>query len=84
MASPLKFLRRLVSRSGERKQDADEVGAAGPKVAAAGPAERVAGLEDAARLASLKPPHQGLSDAVSAETAPSDKASNGSISVLCT
>lgn len=77
MASPLNFLRRLVSRSGEGKQDADKVRAAGPKVlAVAGPAETVAeeGLEDAARPTSLKPPNQDLSDAVSAETAPSDKA----------
>ncbi|MBU1316263.1 MAG: hypothetical protein KJ947_07465 [Alphaproteobacteria bacterium] len=77
MASPLKFLRRLVSRSGERKQDADKVDDAKlDALAVAGPTETVAeeGPEDAARPASLKPPHQDLSNAVSVETAPSDKA----------
>ncbi|WP_051679927.1 hypothetical protein [Pseudorhizobium marinum] len=69
----MEFLRRLVSRRGERDADADKVGGAKPDaLVIADQTETVAeeGLEDAARPASLDAPHQDPSDAVSAETAP--------------
>jgi hypothetical protein len=80
MASPLSFLRRLVSRRGEPKQDADKVDEAKPDVLAiAGPTETVAeeGFGDAARPATLEPPRQDPSDPVSAETATVGEAETG-------
>lgn len=78
MASPLRFLRRLVSRGGERKQDADKVDEAKPEVLAiAGPTDTASGegLEDASRPAGLQPSHQNPVGAVSAEkTAAVDEA----------
>lgn len=76
MASPLKFLRRLVSRRDERKQDADKLdGAKLDVLAIAGPTERVAeeGSENAARPAGSEPLHGDASDVVAAETAPVDE-----------
>lgn len=76
MAFPLKFLRRLVSRRGERKHDADKVdGAKRDVLAIADPTVRVAeeGSEHAARLAASEPLHGDPSDAVAAETAPVDE-----------
>jgi|GEM_PF-5007077 len=73
MASPLKFLRRLVSGRGERKQDADELSEAKPDVlAVAGPTETVA--EEAAPPAAPEPPDQDPHDALYSETAPVDDA----------
>lgn len=77
MASPLKFLRRLVSGRGERKQDADKVDAAHPhSLAISGPDETLAeeGVEGPVRAAGLEPSHQDPSGVVSAETAPADEA----------
>lgn len=73
MASPLKFLRRLVSGRGERKQDTDELNETNSDVlAVAGSTETVA--EEAAPPAALEPPHQDADDAVNSETAPVDEA----------
>lgn len=72
MASPLKFLRRLVSGRGERKEDADKVDEAQPdSLAISGPDETIAeeGVEDVVRPAGLEPSHQNPSGAVTAETA---------------
>lgn len=69
MASPLKFLRRLVSGRGERKEDAGELNEAKSDVlAVAGPAEMV--VDEAAPPAALEPPHQDPDDAVYSETVP--------------
>nr|CAD6437915.1 hypothetical protein REQ54_04362 [Rhizobium sp. Q54] len=72
MASPLTFLRRLVSRGGARKQEADRVDDAQLDP---GPTHTVSeeGLEVADRPAGLAPPYQDPSDAVSAETASVDE-----------
>lgn len=73
MASPLKFLRRLVSGRGERKQDADGLNEANSDVlAVAGPTETVA--EEVAPPAALEPLGQKPQDAVYPETAPVDDA----------
>lgn len=72
MASPMKFLRRLISGRGERTQDADKVDAAQPdSLAISGPDETIAeeGVEDVVRPAGLEPSHQNPSGAVTAETA---------------
>jgi hypothetical protein len=64
MASPLNFLRRLVSRGGERKQDADKGNASTPDdLAIAAPAEALA-EEDSGHA----------EQAVSVQTAPVDEA----------
>lgn len=73
MASPLKFLRRLVSGRGERKQGVDELNEANSDVVAiAGPTEPVA--EEAAPLVALEPPDQEPHDAVYSETTLVDEA----------
>lgn len=75
MASPFKFLRRLVSPRGERKQGADKVDGAKPNVLALpGPTDRALeeGIGDAVPPASLEPPYQDPSDTVAAKTAPAD------------
>ncbi|CAD7047925.1 hypothetical protein RHAB21_03845 [Pseudorhizobium halotolerans] len=73
MASPLRFLRRLVSGRGERKQDADVLNEAKPDVLAIADAtEPVAG--EAAPPAALEPPDQEPHDAVYSETASVDEA----------
>jgi hypothetical protein len=73
MGSPLKFLRRLVSGLGERRQGADELNEANSDdLAIADPSEPVA--EEAAPPVALEPPDQELDDAVYPETAPVDAA----------
>jgi len=76
MASPLKFLRRLVSRGSERKQAAEKAEATNPDVlATAGPAETASEkvLEDADRAAGVELLPQDQSEAGFAETAAVDE-----------
>lgn len=75
MASPLQFLRRLVSRRGDQKQDTDKAADAKPDLLAiAAPAETNDEDKPAAQPTRLESPSQDPSTTVSAEPALANEA----------